>query len=1151
MNVPDIAIDLLSAGLHDAEKIGAGGFGAVYQCTEPSLGRVVAVKVLLDVSASGEGHNRFIREQESMGRLSGHPNIIDIYRVGTTPAGRSYLVMPHYRRGSLDQSIRRQGPCSTEQILRSGVKLCAALEFAHRNGILHRDVKPSNILLSQFDDPVLADFGIARREGELLTRTGIVLGSPAFTAPEVMEGHAATAAADIYSLGAVMFCMLTGHAVVERRTGESLIAQFIRVTDTSAPVHRAFDASGRVQAVVEFAMQRDPSDRPSSAFCLGQLVQQLQAELGLEPDPMLIPGTGPVHGPKASIAAHRSERANPAHEPTPPTVVAKYRPVRSPETVVIRDRLLDRLRAGGSRRLTLIHGPAGFGKTTLAAQWQARLAREGVRTAWLSLDNDDDNVVWFLDHLSESLSRLRSGLREVFSEELASQGRYGSRAVLTRLLAAVHEEGKRTVLIVDDWHAVSSAETTEAMGFLIDKGCHHLQLVITSRSHQGLPVASMRVRDELVEIDSSALRFSPSESQSFLLRRPDTGLSAADIETLHTATDGWPAALQLALLSIQSSRNPQMVLDRIDDHQHIAEYLAENVLASLDPAILDFILVTSVTARTCGDLACDLSGAGNGAQLLEEICSRGLFLGRTEEDPDWYRYHHLFGEFLRQRLRRTAPDRYRALHRSASEWFARNGFVNDAVEHGVAAGDTQHAAGLIESCGRELLEQSKMASLLALIGKLPSNFAERQPTLQVYTAWAHTLLHHRPHDVSLALRLAKSQLDAGQNNRGESSPLHVEISVVQAVADCFSDRVDRVSSLVADCLARPDEQPPLVTAAASNVATYAAMAGFDFDRARRWQEWAVPYHEHTNARFSVVYGTCLAGLAAWEQLDLHGAEEYFRNAVALAQQGLDGPDSYAARLAGGLLGDLLYQVGDLDRAEVLLRQSHELGAEGGIVEFKCATYGTGALLLVARGETDAARRLLDEGTDIAHTLQLPRLAARLDRDRYKCGFRPDPASDEALDTKLPGHTVRGTSTIVSELRLECRIRQFLAQGEARRASEVSELLCAATKRSSRPRAALEANLLRAVSSECAGHARQAQSIVTSALQVCAPRRLSRFVADIGSPMQSIAVRIRNDLLDGTWKPAAAAQYVEFLDLVTDVPGKPHGADSRTHADHQR
>jgi serine/threonine-protein kinase PknK len=194
----------------------------------------VAVKVLT-ADLDPDNLDRFIREQRAMGRLSGHPHIVTVLQVGTTVSGRPFIVMPFHGKGSLEALIGRHGPLDWREALSIGVKLAGALETAHRAGILHRDVKPGNILLTDYGEPQLCDFGIARIAGGFETGTGVITGSPAFTAPEVLEGVTPTTASDVYSLGATLFCALTGHAAFERRTGEHVFAQFVRITSQPTP----------------------------------------------------------------------------------------------------------------------------------------------------------------------------------------------------------------------------------------------------------------------------------------------------------------------------------------------------------------------------------------------------------------------------------------------------------------------------------------------------------------------------------------------------------------------------------------------------------------------------------------------------------------------------------------------------------------------------------------------------------------------------------------------------------------------------------------------------------------------------------------------------------------------------------------------------
>ena len=206
---PHIPAELRDAGFEDVAEIGRGGFGVVYRCAQPLLDRTVAVKVLT-ADLDQENLDRFLREQHAMGRLSGHPNIVTILQVGTTTTGRPFIVMPYHAKNSLEALIRRHGPLDWCETLRIGVKLAGALDAAHRANILHRDVKPGNILLTEYGEPELTDFGIARIAGGFQTATGVITGSPAFTAPEVLEGNTPTPASDVYSLGATLFCALTG-----------------------------------------------------------------------------------------------------------------------------------------------------------------------------------------------------------------------------------------------------------------------------------------------------------------------------------------------------------------------------------------------------------------------------------------------------------------------------------------------------------------------------------------------------------------------------------------------------------------------------------------------------------------------------------------------------------------------------------------------------------------------------------------------------------------------------------------------------------------------------------------------------------------------------------------------------------------------------
>ena len=285
---PAVAVDLEQAGFTDAVEVGRGGFGVVYRCTQAALNRTVAVK-LLHTDLDTVSRERFIREGRAMGGLSGHPNVVDVLQVGVTYGGRPFIVMPFQALDSLSQRVRREGPLTWQEALRMGVRIAGALECAHRVGTLHRDVKPANILLSDYGEPQLTDFGIARIEDGFETASGAFTGSLAYSAPEVLSGSAPSPASDVYGLGAALFSMVAGRAAFERRTGEEIVAQYLRISGQPIPDLRAHDVPDDFCSAIERAMAKDPADRPARAEDFGHELQDVQRRAGLPVAEMALP----------------------------------------------------------------------------------------------------------------------------------------------------------------------------------------------------------------------------------------------------------------------------------------------------------------------------------------------------------------------------------------------------------------------------------------------------------------------------------------------------------------------------------------------------------------------------------------------------------------------------------------------------------------------------------------------------------------------------------------------------------------------------------------------------------------------------------------------------------------------------------------------
>ncbi|MEU7767650.1 protein kinase [Nocardia sp. NPDC049190] len=1128
---PEIEQELEDAGFHEPRVVGEGGFGVVYRCRQQALNRNVAVKVLTARPDLEPEHvERFLREQQAMGALSGHPNIVPILQVGTTGGGRSYLVMPYYSHGSLETRIRKEGRLPWAEAIRITIKLSGALETAHRAGVLHRDITPGNVLLTDYGVPQLTDFGIARIEGGFETAIGVVTGSPAFTAPEVLRSGGPSAVSDVYGLGATLFAMITGHAAYERRSGEQIVTQFLRIAAEPLPDLRLDGIPDDVCTVIEASMSQNPADRPRSAADFGELLRDIQRANGLPIEDMTLPSPADDHDARPTGVLSPRPLPSPSRPPsarprTPPAPDTKFRPAIPAGALVQRDRLIDALQTDPRPRLAVLHAPAGFGKSTLAAQWAQRLAeKEGVAVAWLNADRDDNNVAWFLTHLIEAFDHARPALAPDLPRIVEEGDFSATRYVLTTLINTIHERDERFAVVIDDWDRVTDATTIDALRFLVEQGCHHLQIILTSRSRAGLPALdTVRLRHELVEIDTAALRFDADEVKAFLAGQGGLELNDKQSAELRDCTEGWAAALQLAALSTREHPDAASLITHLTGRSDtIAEYLAANVLDTVEPDLLDILLKTALPDRISGSLATALTGLPNGQSVLENLERRNLFLRRTDDSGEWFRYHRLFAEFLRLRLERDHPEQVAELHRAAAAWFGEHRMLSEAIDHALACGDVEQAADIVEARGRELVQHAQFATFLGLVTKLPPTVANARPVLQIGVAWVHVLLR-QPTQLHAALRLVRTALE---KSPAAEPDLAVEADLIESVEHAFADRVVGVDAVVTECLARTDTLGPWALCAAANLAAFCATARFDYARAGEWHDWAAPYHRQIRGTFSLMYSHSLVGIAAREQLEIAEAEDSFRTALHVATTS-SGPQSYAARLAGALLGELLYERDQLTEAERLLDAAGRLGTEGGPVDFMMATYAIGARTKALRGDLAAAARRLEEGAEAARALKLPRLATRIANEQVRLGLT-------ATYVTEPPAGENGIATMAAELREDSAIRMLLRSGNPRRvtaactrATQLRDSIAAAR----RPRAAAQAQLLLACCLAAARNIDAAKDALVPVLAEYAGIGLIRPVRDESPWILSLIIALHRDLQEHRWKdewPSVPEGYLRRL-----------------------
>ncbi len=446
--------------------------------------------------------------------------------------------------------------------------------------------------------------------------------------------------------------------------------------------------------------------------------------------------------------------------------------------IVLRPRLIERLNEGMHCKLTLVSAPAGFGKTTLISEWLADSKRP---VAWLSLDEGDSDPTRFLTYFVAALQTIAANIGKGVLVILQSPQPSPIESILTILLNEITTISDNFILVLDDYHLIDSQPVDQALTFMLEHLPPQMHLVIASREDPNLPLARLRARGQMTELRATDLRFAPVEAAEFLNQAMGLNLSTEEIAALEIRTEGWIAGLQLAALSMQG----QEVLDATDfiksftgSNRFVLDYLIEEVLERQPENIQTFLLHTSILDRMCGPL-CDavlISPSASGQETLEYLDCSNLFIVPLDSERHWYRYHHLLGDLLRQRLGK--PKEFAEFHLRASQWHEENGDLGAAFLYAITAGDYSRAARLAEVAWQGMEESFQTASWRGWVKKLPEEIIRSRPVLCVQLGWAFSLAGE-PETSEIHLQNAEQAM-AGALEEEELKPFLGNTALVRA-----------------------------------------------------------------------------------------------------------------------------------------------------------------------------------------------------------------------------------------------------------------------------------------------------------------------------------------------------------------------------------
>jgi LuxR family maltose regulon positive regulatory protein len=782
-------------------------------------------------------------------------------------------------------------------------------------------------------------------------------------------------------------------------------------------------------------------------------------------------------------------------------------PVRP--TLVSRPRLLERLVHGLDGPLTLISAPAGYGKTTLFSEWRTGPGAS-IPLAWLSLDVEDNDPPRFYQYLLACLDAIRPGAVRDLLPLLQSPEPPRHEVILTPLVNALTENKQDFVLALDDYHVIETNAIHAALTFLLDHLPPNMHLAILSRADPPLPLARLRARNHMIDIREADLRFTPDEVSAFLNEGMGLSLSSEDLAALEVRTEGWIAGLQLAALSMQGCKDIHGFVSAFTgSHHYVMDYLAEEVLRLQPKKVGTFLLQTSILDRLCGSLCeavvdVDTSEPVDGQGMLEALEELNLFVIPLDDERRWYRYHHLFADVLRKRLEHQFPNLLPELYRRASQWYEQNGFMSEAIQQAIVAGDHDRAAQLIEQNGCFLLISGEVATLLNWTRSIEFQ-SETRPWLAIQKAWALALTGN--------LNQIEPTLQAPEQLLSSLDPT-VEVktmlgTIAAARAHCANSQGD--THLAAEYAQQALEQLPdcssisrSIRSVATSILGDTSWINGNLEEAIRAYTEAIRIGREADNLHMVIIANILM-----EQGQLHRAADIYTKSLQMAVR----PDGQRSPLAGKIYAGfarLSYECNRLKDADQYIRQCIDLCRKWGDLDLQAVAYAILARLEHAQGNPEQAREAIRIAEQLAseHPLS-PRRSIQVMADLARLRLAQGNQEWPSRLIRLSGITIDDEIAYQREPEYMILLRLLLARSDDEAALALSERLLQQAETAGRMGLVIEILILQALAFQGTKDTERSLAALERALSLAQPEGCVRLFLDEGEAITRLLCQVQS------------------------------------------
>ena len=791
-----------------------------------------------------------------------------------------------------------------------------------------------------------------------------------------------------------------------------------------------------------------------------------------------------------------------------PLLATKLFAPRVHHNLVPRSHLVELLNAGLKCPLTLVSTPAGYGKTTLVSTW---LSEVNIPSAWLLLDESDNDPSHFFQYFITALQSVIPTIGVDLLNMLQGMQPVPFSILTNLLINEIAEHETPFVFVLDDFHVIHSQSILEMLTLLIEHEPPQMHLVLLSRTDPHLPLSRLRGRNQLVEIRASQLRFTRYEIAVFLNEVMGLNLSPNDLAAMETRTEGWIAGLQLAATSMQGSKDTHdFVTAFAGSHHYIMDYLVDEVLSVQPERVRSFLIQTSILDRMCGSLCnvvleADGMERVDGQEILETLEQNNLFVIPLDDERHWYRYHHLFADVLNRYLEKLFPHRLSELHSRASRWHEQNGFVSEAIQHALMAGNQNHATQLIEQNGGPLLMRGEAVTLLKWIEAVEFHEYAR-PWLAILKAWALILSKH--YDQVEQSLLAAEDLVSSLASRS-TIKIRMMLGSLTAARAQWSN-MEGKTSLAADFARQalnylPDTTPFScnIRCVATSILGDASWMNGDLEEAIEAYTDAVRLSRLAdNIHLAIIASSHLAEILT-EQGHLRQGNRTFLESLQMTTQ----PNRPMSPLADGVyagLSQISYEWNDLGTATQQIDQSIALSQKWGNIDLLAVGYVMLAWLEHVQGHPERVREAIRnvERLENEHTL-LPRYSSWVKYSLARLWIAQGNLEKASYLALQSGITVDDEIPYLCEPEYFLWLRVFLAQGNYDAALALNQRLLQKAEVTKRTGRVIELLVLQALIFRGKKDIDQALAVLDRALSLAQPEGYVRAFLDEGEPMAKL------------------------------------------------